>query len=232
MNYYSRALLAPLHRWSIGLLVFLAATPGLVIAQTNVTQTDHGVVVAIGQAHIEAAAATAGALRLSVSYDGNPQAHRSIFLADSADQPPVHAKVVHEGKLVGVATAAGALLIDPANGDWTLHDGRGRTLIPLSKISEEPKDNQGKPHVAIEVGWQKGKTPAFYGSGNGSVSLLETQGLERVGNGIAVVPHYWSDPVMPFWRLARTTTRRPVGRFRMGRTISPGRSAAHPPISI
>src|ERR1019366_3361315 len=155
-------------------------------------RTDHSVVVTIGQAQIEAAAATAGALRLSVSYDGKPQAHRSIFLADSTDQPLVSGKVVHEGKLVGVATAVGELLIDPANGDWTLRDSKGGIIIPLSKIGEESKDKQGKPLVEVEVGWQKG-TPAFYGSGNGAVSLMETQGLSRVGNGVAVVPHYWSD---------------------------------------
>ena len=137
--------------------------------------------------------ATAGALRLSVSYGGKPQAHRSIFLADSTDQPPVSAKVVHEGKLVGVATADGELLIDPANGDWTLHDGKGGIIIPLSKIGEVPKTDMQSPRVVIDVEWQKGKSPAFYGSGNGAVSLLETQGLSRVGNGVAVVPRYWSD---------------------------------------
>jgi alpha-glucosidase len=193
MTYYSRALLASFHRWSIRLLVFLAATPRVVVAQTNVAQTDHSVVVTIGSAEVEVAAATAGALRLSVSYNGKPQAHRSIFLADSADQPPISGKVVHEGKLVGVATAVGELLIDPANGDWTLHDSKGGTIIPLSKIGEETKDRLGKPRVAVDVGWKSGKTPVFYGSGNGAVSLLETQGLSRVGNGVAVVPHYWSD---------------------------------------
>ena len=137
--------------------------------------------------------ATARALRLSVSYSGKPRNYRSSFLADSTNQPPIGARVVHEGKLVGVATEDGELLIDPVNGDWTLNDGKGHIIIPLSKIGEVPKTDMQGLGVVINVGWQKGKLPVFYGSGNDAVSLMETQGLSRVGNGVAVVPRYWSD---------------------------------------
>ncbi len=147
----------------------------------------------MGRAEVEAATATAGAFRLSVSYDGKPHIHRSIFLADSVNQPTVQGHVVHEGKLVGVATAAGELLIDPVDGEWTLHDSQGGVIIPLSKIGEEIKDDSGKPVVALEVGWKNGKPVSLYGSGNGIDFLQQHQGKSRVGNGIAVVPHYWSD---------------------------------------
>ena len=142
---------------------------------------------------MEAATATVGAFRLSVSYDGKPQVHRSIFLADSANQPPVQGNVVHEGKLVGVATAAGELLIDPVEGEWTLHDSHGGVIIPLSKIGEETRDSVGNPMVDIEVGWNQDKPHIFYGSGNGVDCLQQEEGRSRVGNGIAVVPHYWTD---------------------------------------
>jgi len=139
------------------------------------------------------ATATAGAFRLSVSYDGKPQAHRSIFLADAVNQSAIHGNVVHEGRLVGVATAVGELLIDPTDGEWTLHDSHGGVIIPLSKIGKETKDNPGKLMVALEVGWKKDKPIALYGSGNDIDSLQQQQGRSRVGNGVAVVPHYWSD---------------------------------------
>ncbi len=139
------------------------------------------------------ATATAGAFRLSVSYDGKPQAHRSIFLADSVNQSIVRGNVIHEGKLVGVSTAVGELLIDPVDGEWTLHDSQGGVIIPLSKIGEEIKDHAGKPTVVLEVGRKMDKPNTLYGSGNGVDCLQQEQGRSRVGNGVAVVPHYWSD---------------------------------------
>jgi alpha-glucosidase len=166
---------------------------GSASAQTNVTHTDHGVVVKIGGAEIEAALATAGAFRLSVSYDGKPQAHQSIFLADSTDPTLVQSNVVHKGRLVGVATAVGELLIDPVDGVWTLHDGQGGVIIPPSKFGKTTEEHSGKPAVSIEVEWEKDKPVAFYGCGNGVDLLQQEQGRSRVGNGIAVVPHYWSD---------------------------------------
>ena len=172
----------------------MTATARLASAQTNVSQTEHSVIVTVGSAQIEAAAVTPGAFRLSVSYDGKPKPHQSIFLTDAVNsQPAVQGKVVREGKLVGVATATGELLIDPTDGAWTLHDSKGGVIIPPSKIGEEKKDDKGKPRVFLDVEWKKGKPPTFYGSGNGVVSLVQTQGISRVGNGIAVEPRYWSD---------------------------------------
>jgi alpha-glucosidase len=181
-----------LHRWCVGLLV-LQATIGFASAQSNVERTSHSVVVRIGKAEIETAAATEGAFRLSVSYDGKPQAHRSVFLVDPGEQPGVRGKVVHEGKLIGVKTAAGELLIDPANGEWTLRDRKGGVIIPLSRIGEATNDTAGRPRVALDVKWKKDKPIAFYGSGNGVASLQQKQGRSRVGNGVASVPHYWAD---------------------------------------
>jgi alpha-glucosidase len=174
------------------LLVLLAAVR-LAGAQSNVGQTSHSVIVQIGRAGIEADAAAAGAFRLSVSYEGKPQARQSIFLADSAAPSAAGGKVVHEGKLVGVKTAAGELLIDPADGRWTLRNSKGGVIIPLSKIGGATNDSSGRPAVTLEVSWTKDKPPAFYGSGNGVASLQQRQGRSRVGNGVAVIPHYWAD---------------------------------------
>jgi alpha-glucosidase len=162
-------------------------------SQANVEETDHGVIVTIGLAEVEVATATAGAFRLSVSYDGKPQAHQSIFLADEVNQPTIRGNVIHEGKLVGVATRAGELLIDPVNGEWTLRDSRGKVIIPPSKIGKEIKDDLGKPTVTLEVASKKGKSASFYGSGNGVDTLQQEQGISHVDNGVAIVPHYWSD---------------------------------------
>jgi alpha-glucosidase len=161
-------------------------------AQTNVEQSDHGVVVTIGRAEVEAATATAGSFRLSVSYGGKPQAHRSIFLADSTNQPPVPGNIVHEGNLVGVASAVGELLIDPVDGKWTLHDNKGGIIIPLSKFGVLTTNNLGKTVVALDVRWKKDKPITLYGSGNDIDCLQQEQGRSHVGNGVAVVPHYWA----------------------------------------
>lgn len=184
---------ASCRRWRIGLLVFLIAAASFACTPSNVERTARGVIVTIGQAHIEATVATPGAFRLSVSYEGKPQAHPSVFLADPAGRSDVLGKVVHEGKLYGVRAAAGELLIDSGDGRWTLRDGKGGTLIPLSRIGQEKKDTTGKLTVALEVERAMDKPIALYGSGNGIASLQQKQGLSRVGNGLAVVPYYWSD---------------------------------------
>ena len=70
---------ACLRFWFTGVLVLLA-TVHLSGDQPNVIQTERSVVVKIGNAQLEAAAATETAFRLSISYNGKPQAHQTILL--------------------------------------------------------------------------------------------------------------------------------------------------------
>lgn len=177
-------------RWMAALVILSLTVAATVRAQTNFNRTDNGIVVKIGTAEVEAAAATPGAFRLSISYDGKPQAHRSIFLADSANRS-ISWKMVHEGNFVGVKTSAGELLIDPSNAEWTLRDKKGGIIVPLSKIGGETNDVSGKPHVILEAGLEQEKLNHIYGGGNGIGALELRQGRSRVGNGIAVVPYYW-----------------------------------------
>jgi alpha-glucosidase len=147
--------------------------------------------VKIGEATIQAAAATPTAFRLSVSYDGKPTPAQSIFLAP--DPSPVQATTVQDGKWSGVKTAAGELLIDQADGLWTLRDSSGKEIIPPGPISQINRDvTRGKPTVTLDIACPSAKSFQVYGCGDGANSLLQSQAHPELGNGHAVVPYYWS----------------------------------------
>ena len=166
---------------------------------------NNGILVRIDQAQVELAAATPTAFRLSVSYGSRPDPAPSVFLATLPRK--VSWRLVRGGDFVGVKTAAGELSINPATGRWTLKDPAGRTIIPSSEIPGLHKAPASRPsQVSLEVGWGANGVPAFYGSGNGMGqevgSILPTViGVEclqqtsvptHVGNGVAVIPYYWS----------------------------------------
>src|SRR5580704_10383590 len=95
-------------------VVFMLAVliPGLGQAQAAPFQkSEHGIIVTVGDAQIELAVATPTAFRLSVSYDGRPQAIPSIFLAPANNRTPILIHVVQKDGQVGIASAAGQLLI-------------------------------------------------------------------------------------------------------------------------
>lgn len=158
---------------------------------TRIALADSGVDVRVGSATVEAAAVTPSAFRLSISYDGKPAPARSVYLAENA--PPVAWTAVKEEGWTGVRSAAGELLIDPGNGEWTLRDASGKTLIPPGPIGQDDRNVQtGKQFVELEVGCPSNRNFEVYGCGDGSDSLLQSQARPRVGNGHAVVPYYWS----------------------------------------
>jgi alpha-glucosidase len=173
-----------------GSLVTLLVSISVVSAQNDTAD------IKVGHVEIEVSPAAGGALRLSVSYEGKPQARRSIYLADSPQsRSSASGKVVHEGQRVGVKTAKGELLIDPVDGKWTLLDARNRVIIPPSSIGEATNDDRGRPVMHIEIAKVTDKSSSFYGSGGGMntpTALQQTEGRSRVGNGVAVVPHYWA----------------------------------------
>ena len=167
----------------------------------------NGLLVRIGEAQVELTAATPTALCLSVSYDGKPGPSPSSFLADASGRVSVPWRQVRSGDFVGIKTSAGELLVNPASGQWTLKNLSGQTLIPASKIGGRiAGTNAGQIHVALSLGWDQNAPPSFYGCGNGmgqaigtdlptiigAESLQQTNAETHLGNGIAVIPYYWS----------------------------------------
>src|ERR1700728_3019502 len=118
---------------------------------TRIALADSGVDVRVGSATVQAAAVTDSAFCLSVSYAGDPAPARSVYLAEN--HPPVAWTAVKEEEWTGVKSAAGELLIDPGNGQWTLRDASGKTLIPPGPIGQDDRNVQtGKQFVELEVG--------------------------------------------------------------------------------
>ena len=159
-------------------------------------KTDRGIAVRVGGAHVELAVATPTAFRLSISYQGKPAASASTFLAPGTNTDSTPWQVIHQDGLVGVAAAAGKLLIDPHTGKWKLEDAQGAPLIPLSDLggpgTVSGERNAQVPGIKLPVAWKTGTPVQVYGCGDGSATLLQTKALTGVGNGLAVVPYYWS----------------------------------------
>jgi alpha-glucosidase len=147
--------------------------------------------VQIGAATVEAAAATDGAFRLTVSYNGKPRPAQSIYLAPNPTQ--AESSTVNENGWTGVKTTSGELLIDPTHALWTLRDAQGKTLIPPGPISRLTHNQQtGKPFVILTAGCPSNHPFEVYGCGDGADSLLQDHARPALGNGHAVVPYYWS----------------------------------------
>ena len=126
----------------------------------------------IGPATVEAAAVTDGVFRLSLCYDGKPHPAQSVYLAPNPT--PVSSTTVTENAWTGVKTSAGELLIDQADGLWTLRDPQGKTLIPPGPIGQSTRNVQtGKPFVILNVGCPSDRNFDVYGCGNGADALLQ-----------------------------------------------------------
>ncbi|MGD0744912.1 MAG: TIM-barrel domain-containing protein [Verrucomicrobiota bacterium] len=192
---------------SIFLAIFLMAGSGYArAAGTSLYQkSDNGILVKIGQAQVELAPATPATFRLSVSYDSKAGPAPSIFLADNSRR--VAWRLARSGDFVGIKTSAGELLINPVTRQWTLKDPAGKILVPASPIGDLAGNPGPSPsHVTVTVGWDPTRLPAFYGSGNGmgqevgaelptiigAELLQQTNGHSHLGNGVAVIPYYWS----------------------------------------
>lgn len=152
-----------------------------------------GIEVNIRAAQIRIAPATAGALRLSVSYVGDERPRPSIFLADTTNQPTVAWERITDGDLVGIQSAAGQLLVDPTSGHWVLRDASGKSIVG-GDIGNLTDDN--KTQITVD----RSNVEHFYGSGDVAgkgpgklpAHLLHTFGKAEVAGGRAAVPYYWS----------------------------------------
>jgi alpha-glucosidase len=186
-----------------GVLLFCAC-----LSAQAFDKAPQGIVVTVGQAHVELASTQPGIFRLSVSFDGNPKPSSSVFLAGtdsrssdgdrtatigelpSAGTEPW--KAVTIGDRVGIKTASGELLIDPANGAWTLQDAKGNALITEGSLATIQKDGPtNRESVMFKVSMKNNRPLQLYGNGNATWDLLKTDGNSRMDNGIAVIPYYW-----------------------------------------
>ena len=161
--------------------------------QGNVSKIPQGLLIRFGQAQVELAAATPDAMRLSLIYDNDLQPAASSFLADTNAGDLTAWRMVKKNELVGIKTVAGTLLMDPQNGQWTLQDARGKTLIPRHEIGELNRTiSATNEQVDVMLGWNKKNPIEVYGCGNGVAALEQTRAKTGVSNGRAVIPYYWS----------------------------------------
>ncbi len=175
------------------LLVALLLSHLPVCAQNNVQTNRNGIEIRIGNAQVELVPVINGAFRLSVAYDGTRSPSPSSFLADIAVSNPIVWEVVRQNGLVGIRTKAGQILIDPHNGDWTLLNAGNQVLIPLHGSAGFRWTNAASDAlIDITYGVSTNQPFGVYGCGNGNPSLLQTEAVTHVANGIAVIPYYWS----------------------------------------
>ena len=147
---------ACLARYFTVLLLGLILSAGVnsVRAQDNVETLRDGLRIKFGQVQVELTAATPDALRLSVANGKNPRFIPDTFLAGTKATNSVAWRAVKRNGMVGIRTKAGELLINPANGEWTLLDAREKVLIPpyepgrLNQAASPESDA-----VNISLGW-------------------------------------------------------------------------------
>lgn len=179
--------------------LFVPALVGASLAKgqdSSFQKTDRGINLHIGLADVELAVATPTAFRLSISYQGKTKATESTFVAPETKNDDTVWQVAHQDALVGIESASGKLLIDPQTGRWTLENAKGETLIPPSDVGK-PATMLGLkkaqvPGIDLSLAWKAGLPLQVYGAGNGVVTLQQNQGDTHLGNGIAVLPYYWS----------------------------------------
>jgi alpha-glucosidase len=188
---------SPLPRLFLALLVHVLA--GVCLCQLPVhayQKTPQGLEVQLTGAAVELDAITPTAFRLSVSHQGSPQAVDTTFLAPEAKNQTVPWSVAQEPPFIGVKSAAGELLINPQNGHWKLEDAKNATLIPESELGGAATFTTATESATtgfeIPLAWTGGSSIQVYGSGNGSPSLQQSDVRSHLGNGIAVIPYYWS----------------------------------------
>ncbi|HEY1788414.1 MAG TPA: TIM-barrel domain-containing protein [Verrucomicrobiae bacterium] len=160
-------------------------------APHNVQTVPNGLLIQLGEAQVELAAVNTNTFRLDVAVNGAPEFLTSTFLDDTSNASFSGWREVKRHGMAGIATAAGELLLDPKNGEWTLENANGEILIPrhvLGEFTAGPRNGS----VDLNLGWNKHKPMYFYGCGNGENRLEQSNVRTRVGNGVAVIPYYWS----------------------------------------
>jgi hypothetical protein len=152
-------------------------------------RVEGGICVPTPRATFELVAERRGVFRLGVSVDGPPLAPQTPMLVESRAVCP-EPRIIEEGEWVGIETDAGALLIDPTSGAWTLRNAAGETLIrPLAAVADALTFERGT--LTLTAGWRRDTPIVAYGCGNGDLTLRHASATPRVGNGLAVIPWMW-----------------------------------------
>lgn len=179
-------------KWFLGMGSLLLVTAGGALADSSNFETNAaGVLIHLGTAQVELAPFNSNTLLLSVSLDGAPGPIASTFLADTNADSAVPWRVVRRHGMVGIRSACGELLMNPATGEWTLENARGRTLIPRHAIGDLASGDESS--VDLTLGWMKRAPLDVYGCGNGVGALEQSNTTTRVSNGLAVIPYYWAN---------------------------------------
>lgn len=161
-------------------------------ALQNVQTVTDGLSIHFGEAQVELAAVGTNIFRLSVSENGAPQISSSTFLVDTTNTAFAGWRQVKQHGMVGIETAGGRLLMNPGNGEWTLENGNGKTLVPRHVLGDFA-NSTGENSLKLSLGWSRHKPLYVYGCGNGENTLEQSRVRTRVGNGVAVVPYFWAD---------------------------------------
>ena len=160
-------------------------------AQDNVVKTARGVDCRVGDVHLELAVPATGVFRLSLARNAAPHPADSVFLART-NPATVSWQMVKRSGWVGVRAAAGELLVDPRSSNWTLKDANGKVLIPSHPFAVNPEKAATSDSLTLALGRQEAGPVQVYGCGNGVDSLQQSNVTTQVGNGLAVIPYYWS----------------------------------------
>jgi alpha-glucosidase len=140
---------------------------------------------------VDATAVSEHTFRLHVRFD-SAAPKPSLFINPEWSPKQVKSEAAKTGTFSGVKTAAGELLVDRENKQWTLKDGAGRVVIlPTPLPTRGGPGRDGKPQVVAPVGTPPVQA-AIYCSGDVNGGILQTQGQGRVGNGTTGVPFYWT----------------------------------------
>lgn len=163
------------------------------LAQDNLKHLDNGLAIQFKAARVEMVAATPDALRLSVIYNNRPLAQSSYLAPVNRGKPAGWAAVNQDG-WVGINGASGSLLMNPQTGEWLLKDSAGREIIPRHQIDglNQPLTD-AQPKIKIALGWDRQKPIVAYGCGNDVDGLLHNHADAGVGDGMAIIPYYWSE---------------------------------------
>lgn len=181
----------PVKTLGIYLIVWAMASRALCAPQDVQTEAD-GLLIRFGGARVELAAVNTNTFRLSVAVNSSPVVSPSTFLADTTHASFSGWRKVNEHQMVGVQTAGGELLMNPMNGDWTLENAEGKTLIPSHTLGDfSASATEGS--LDLNLGWEERKPIYVYGCGNAMNALEQSNVTTRVGNGVAVTPYFWSD---------------------------------------
>jgi alpha-glucosidase len=178
---------------TIGICLFALTMASHARCAPDDVQTEPaGLLIHLGEAQVELACVNTNTFRLSVAVNGTPEVAPSTFLNDTTNVPFSGWREVKAHRMVGIEIASGKLLINPNNGEWTVENAEGQTLIPPHVLGDFT-DAAGKGSLELNLGWTRHKPIYVYGSGNGVNALEQSRVTTRVGNGMAVIPFFWSD---------------------------------------